>query len=118
MSDDFDGLGWREYMRGIENGNIDPTGERLRAVCRLAREKSELLRAALQEIAEGRGTYSRDPLTHASNTIDEMKALALSALSPTTLIETPKAASCDCIGAVIGQHDSSCTVSPADCEAK
>lgn len=37
-TDDFDGIGWREYMRGIENGNIDPTGERLRLICRMARE--------------------------------------------------------------------------------
>jgi len=38
MTDDFDDIGWREYMRGIENGNIDPSGERLRLVCKLARE--------------------------------------------------------------------------------
>lgn len=52
MTDNFDGLGWREYMRGIENGNIDPTGERLRAVCRLARENHETLIDALKLFAD------------------------------------------------------------------
>lgn len=30
----------------------------------------------LEEIAEGKGRYSMDKLTHASNTIDDMRALA------------------------------------------
>lgn len=38
------------------------------------------LRAALQEISEGRGRYSLDPLTHCGNTVDDMKKLALDAL--------------------------------------
>ena len=41
------------------------------------------LREALQEISIGRGPYSRDPLTHADNTIDAMKAVALGALDGT-----------------------------------
>lgn len=53
MSDDFDGLGWREYMRGIENGNIDPTGERLRAVCRLAREAIEAMEDPVPQTERG-----------------------------------------------------------------
>lgn len=35
---------------------------------------------ALEEISEGAGAYSRDPLTHAGNCIDEMKAIARAAL--------------------------------------
>jgi len=36
---------------------------------------------ALQAIARAEGRYSRDPLTHASNTIDDMVALANTALA-------------------------------------
>jgi len=35
---------------------------------------------ALKEISEGKGRYSLDPLTHASNTIDDMKEVAVKAL--------------------------------------
>jgi hypothetical protein len=38
------------------------------------------LETALREISEGRGTFSRDPLEHASNCIEEMKAIAIKAL--------------------------------------
>jgi hypothetical protein len=41
----------------------------------------EKAREALAKIAEGAGPYSRDPLTHAANTIDAMKALAVKALA-------------------------------------
>lgn len=37
--------------------------------------------AALEEIAKGAGPYSRDPLTHAENCIDSMKALAAAAIA-------------------------------------
>ena len=36
--------------------------------------------AALQEIAKGEGPFSRDPLTHAENTIEAMKEIARLAL--------------------------------------
>ena len=36
---------------------------------------------ALKEISEGKGRYSLDKLTHASNTIDDMKALAIEAIA-------------------------------------
>jgi hypothetical protein len=49
---------------------------------RLERENAEL-RTALEEIAEGSGAFSRDPLTHAANCIDNMKALARAALANT-----------------------------------
>ena len=35
---------------------------------------------ALREIAKGEGRFSRDPLTHASNTIEDMKAIAEAAI--------------------------------------
>ena len=35
---------------------------------------------ALEEIQEGKGTYSLDPLTHASNTIRDMVAIATEAI--------------------------------------
>ncbi len=38
------------------------------------------LRAALTEIAKGEGRYSRNPLTHAENTIVDMRSLATAAL--------------------------------------
>jgi hypothetical protein len=41
---------------------------------------AELVKA-LEEIAKGQGAFSRDPLTHASNTIDDMKTLAREALA-------------------------------------
>ena len=43
----------------------------------------ERLRKALQQISKGEGPFSRDPLTHASNTIDAMKAEAVEALDET-----------------------------------
>lgn len=46
--------------------------------CRYAKK----LEVALQEIAKGEGAFSRDPLEHAKNTIENMKAIALGALGP------------------------------------
>lgn len=53
--------------------------------CSLAREahlRAEIvaLRDTLSEIAAGRGRFSLDPLTHASNCISEMITLAQTAL--------------------------------------
>jgi len=50
------------------------------ADARLASTAPDLLEA-LREIAKGEGRYSRDPLEHASNTVDDMKALALRAIA-------------------------------------
>lgn len=44
----------------------------------------EQLEKALREIAKGEGEFSRDPLQHATNTIDSMKEIASTALSPRT----------------------------------
>jgi hypothetical protein len=37
---------------------------------------------ALTEIAKAEGRYSMDQLTHASNTIEDMQAIAVAALNP------------------------------------
>ena len=39
-------------------------------------EQLEAMAAALRVIERGEGRFSRDPLTHASNTIDDMKEVA------------------------------------------
>lgn len=44
------------------------------------RKENEQLRAALKEITEGKGAYSVDPFTHATNCLEDMKAIAISAL--------------------------------------
>jgi hypothetical protein len=43
-------------------------------------EKIERMRAALEEISRGEGPFSRDPLTHATNCIENMKQIARDAL--------------------------------------
>jgi len=42
--------------------------------------RTKNLEAALREIAKGAGPFSRDPLTHAFNCIESMKAIAVEAL--------------------------------------
>ena len=49
----------------------------------MADEKDERiarLRAALEEVAQGKGRYSQDPLEHCGNTVDDMKDIAITAL--------------------------------------
>lgn len=43
-------------------------------------DKREQLKKLLEEITEGKGPYSRDPLEHAENCIENMKKLAREAL--------------------------------------
>ncbi len=43
----------------------------------------EYLRAALRQIAKCEGRFSRDQLTHAGNTIEDMEAIANGALAGT-----------------------------------
>jgi hypothetical protein len=43
-------------------------------------EQTARMRAALQEITRGAGPFSRDPLKHADNCIEAMKAIATGAL--------------------------------------
>ena len=72
----------------------DATGRKFAAIWGKADEKAftadlllravnsyETMRTALEEILEGKGAFSRDPLTHASNTIDDMKEIARKALA-------------------------------------
>jgi len=42
------------------------------------------LLSALQEISKGEGVFSRDPLEHASNTINSMKEMARAAIAKAT----------------------------------
>jgi hypothetical protein len=41
----------------------------------------EVAVTALKEISKGRGGYSQDRLTHAENTIEDMKGLAVAAVA-------------------------------------
>ena len=45
-----------------------------------AKTELDKLRLALEAISEGTGRFSRDPLKHAENTIDDMKSIAKAAL--------------------------------------
>lgn len=47
--------------------------------------QNKIMLEALQEIAKGQGAFSRDPLEHASNTIDNMKEIANEAIKNTTI---------------------------------
>ena len=47
---------------------------------RALKAENERLRGELAEIAKGEGAFSRDPLTHASNTIENMTDIARRAL--------------------------------------
>lgn len=44
-------------------------------------ENKYALLIALEEIAKGEGAFNRDPLTHAENAIENMKAIALRAIT-------------------------------------
>ena len=61
------------------SGDIEIT----RDDARLIAAAPDLLEA-LNKIALGEGRYNRDPLTHASNTIEDMKALARAAIAKAT----------------------------------
>lgn len=43
--------------------------------------KNQVMRESLQEISQGKGSYSCEPLQHAENTVRDMKQLALDALA-------------------------------------
>ena len=53
---------------------------RLKREIAALKAENERLKGALREISKGEGRYNRDPLTHADNCIDDMKALAVAAL--------------------------------------
>ena len=60
-------------VSGLELGSVKEEIDTLRT-------SNKELRDALEEIAEGKGEYDMDPLTHAGNTIREMVELATEAL--------------------------------------
>ena len=70
-------------LRAIEarswGASIADVTDDLDSMLRVVRQ----MREALAEIAQGRGAYSRDQLTHAENCIEAMKALARAALALT-----------------------------------
>jgi len=83
---------YADYSGKVERIVVERDGLTLETICYISRETIEseanahLISAApdmyeaLKEISEGKGRYSMDKLTHASNTIDDMKELALNAL--------------------------------------
>jgi hypothetical protein len=66
-------------MAAVENGHFCVNVSEHIEVLGLRSERNRL-REALKEIQKGDGAFSRDPLTHASNCIDNMKAIARKAL--------------------------------------
>ena len=54
--------------------------EEAAANARLIAAAPDLL-SALEEIAKGKGAFDNDPLTHAANTIDDMKTIACTAIA-------------------------------------
>lgn len=66
---------WKEQARKHE----ESANEYARMNYELETTNAELLEA-LKEIAKGEGAYSRDPLTHAGNTITSMKNIATEAI--------------------------------------
>ena len=57
------------------------TNEELRETVRRLEAQVKRMREALQEISEGKGRFSRDHFEHCRNTVEDMKALAVAALS-------------------------------------
>ncbi len=51
----------------------------------------EAVREKLEEITRGAGRFSRDPLIHASNTVEDMKELAREALALMEIVEGEQA---------------------------
>lgn len=68
-----------EAFSQVESDVIAPA----HANARLWAAASNML-AALEEIAKGEGRFSRDPLTHATNTVEDMQALAVAAIAKAT----------------------------------
>lgn len=84
-------IGYSEVARVVANrrgahrgGNVTYYFDRdAEANARLIAAAPALL-AALEEIAKGEGPYSRDPLTHAANTVEAMEAIAKAAIALAT----------------------------------
>ena len=67
----------------LDKGKLEPITSRAFSLAdhsrRLERELAKA-RKALTEISNGEGSYSRNPLMHSANCIEEMKAIAIKAL--------------------------------------
>lgn len=83
----FEDIRWMEEFGDIPDGWVVYLSK-AKELLTVERKKVNDLRTALQEIAKGEGRYSTDQLTHASNTIEDMKELALRALKRSS--ENPK----------------------------
>ena len=74
------------YARDLDEGQQSLNAGTIRTAEKHARDEHAALlaerdglRTALEEIAKGEGAFSRDRLTHASNCIESMKAIATAA---------------------------------------
>ena len=67
---------WDWIHKGLDFSHVDDWADEAE---QLETTNADLLEA-LNEIAKGEGAYSRDPLTHAGNTITSMKNIATSAI--------------------------------------
>ena len=52
-------------------------------------ERSDDLITALKKIEEGRGAFSRDPLTHCENTVEDTRSIARDARTAATGADYP-----------------------------
>lgn len=73
-----------DLMGVYEDTLADVTEGLVRFVAEQLAERTaerDTYRAALTDIAEGKGRYSRDPMEHAVNTIEDLKRTATEALA-------------------------------------
>lgn len=76
-------------ISGTKCANHDGTAQ----VCAECLETIGGLLDALREIAKGEGAYSRDQLTHANNTIENMKKIASDATEKVLRVQPPERSS-------------------------
>ena len=75
------------YLNAENKQQAEIIGNQQDAECQLEAEITALratiaeLERVLAEIAEGKGAYSPDLLTHASTTVDDMQELAIAAIA-------------------------------------
>lgn len=73
-----------EHLRATSCDQPAFSPEHAKCRCRVANaaaDQIERMRCALGQIAEGRGAFSRDQLTFATNCIESMKEIARNALA-------------------------------------